>query len=85
MFIIYLFFFIFFFKISEARVLAKIPPSPYVISLVGICAEPFCLLTDFVDGGSLYEFLRVRNENMNKHKKGNKQTNKHESLATNCT
>jgi len=31
--------------IGEAKVLAKIPPSPYVVRLVGICSEPFCILT----------------------------------------
>jgi len=44
--------------ISEARVLSKIPYNPYIIRLVGICGSPFSILTEFVDKGSLYDYLR---------------------------
>jgi len=49
--------------VDESKVLAKIPPSPFVISLVGICAEPFSILTEYLDGGSLLEYLQVRFSN----------------------
>lgn len=36
--------------ISEAKVLAQIPPSPFVVRLFGLCLEPFCILTEFIAG-----------------------------------
>jgi len=43
---------------NEARVMSQIPPCPYVIRLIGLVREPFCILTEFIDGGSLFEYLR---------------------------
>jgi serine/threonine protein kinase len=44
--------------VDEANMLRKIPHSPYVVNLVGVTAEPFCILTDYIDGGSLFKFLQ---------------------------
>jgi len=43
--------------IEEARIMSKIPPSPYVLKLIGICEQPPCMLTEFVGGGSLFDKL----------------------------
>lgn len=37
--------------------MSKIPQHRNVIQLVAICVNPFCILTEFVDGGSLKEYL----------------------------
>jgi len=44
--------------IEEARIMSKIPPSPYVLKLIGICDQPPCMLTEFVGGGTLWELLK---------------------------
>jgi len=38
--------------------LSKVPPSPYVVKLLGVTRKPFCQLTEYVDGGSLSSFLK---------------------------
>jgi serine/threonine protein kinase len=37
--------------------MSQIPPCPNVVQLFGICRTPFCLLTEYIDGGSLYAYL----------------------------
>jgi serine/threonine protein kinase len=44
--------------IEEAKLMSSIPPSDYVVRFIGICHEPFCLLSEFVDGGSLEAYLQ---------------------------
>jgi tRNA A-37 threonylcarbamoyl transferase component Bud32 len=44
--------------ISEAKVLSQIPPSPYVVRLTGLCRDPFCILTEYLNGGSLSNHLK---------------------------
>lgn len=44
-------------KQIEAKLMSKIPQHRNVIQLVAICVNPFCILTEFVDGGSLREYL----------------------------
>jgi hypothetical protein len=43
--------------VDEARVLARIPPSPFVVRFIGLCRSPLCMLTEYVDGGSLWNYL----------------------------
>ena len=38
--------------------MSKIPPHRNIVSLLGICQEPFCILTEFLDGGCLFDYLR---------------------------
>jgi len=33
---------------------------PKLVSLFGICMEPFCMIMEFMDAGSLYDFVRTK-------------------------
>jgi len=43
--------------LSEAMLMAKLPPSPHVLQMVGFSSSPFCLVSEFMDGGALREYL----------------------------
>jgi serine/threonine protein kinase len=42
---------------KEASVMRELRPHENVIRLLGVCDEPFCLITEFVDNGSLDTWL----------------------------
>jgi len=44
--------------VSEAKLLSQIPPSEFVVKWFGMCREPFCILTEFINGGTLESYLR---------------------------
>lgn len=44
--------------LNEAALMMKIPPHPNVTMLVGICEDPFCLITEYVMHGSLENLLQ---------------------------
>lgn len=44
--------------VAESAVLAQLPHSPYVIQLIGLCREPFCMVTEYIEGGSLVNYLK---------------------------
>jgi serine/threonine-protein kinase len=43
---------------QEAKLMNSIPASNYVVRFIGICREPFCLLSEYVDGGALSDYLQ---------------------------
>lgn len=43
--------------ISEAKVLAQIPTHPNVVRFLGISPSPLCILTEFINGPSLVEYI----------------------------
>jgi serine/threonine-protein kinase len=43
---------------QEAKLMNSIPASNYVVRFIGICREPFCLLSEYVDGGALLAYLQ---------------------------
>ena len=42
---------------GEAELMMKLKGHPNITQLLGICFEPICLITEFVDNGSLRKFL----------------------------
>jgi len=42
---------------SEARLMSLLAPHPNVLLFRGVTVEPFCIVTDFCDGGSLKNIL----------------------------
>jgi len=44
--------------VHEAKLLSSIPPNPHVVRFFGLCRDPFCILTEYLDGGSLYNHIR---------------------------
>jgi len=43
--------------LNEAKLMSSIPPSPYVIELVGLTPSPFTIVTTLADCGSLRDYL----------------------------
>jgi len=43
--------------IAEAELMMKLKGHPNITQLLGICFEPLCLVTEFVENGSLRKFL----------------------------
>jgi len=44
--------------ISEAKVMSTIPTHANVVRLIGFCAKPPAILSEFVNGGSLHAYLQ---------------------------
>lgn len=43
---------------AEADLMTKLRPHPNITQLLGICAHPFCIVTEFVQNGSLWSWLK---------------------------
>lgn len=43
--------------VAEAKIMATIPPHSNVVQLIGFSAQPAAILTEFLNGGSLKDFL----------------------------
>ena len=44
--------------VEEAQIMMKIPNNNnHVIKLIGICAQPFCIVSEYIDGGNLKQYL----------------------------
>ena len=44
--------------VEEAQIMSKIPNNNnHVIKLIGICAQPFCIVSEYIDGGNLKQYL----------------------------
>ena len=44
--------------VEEAQIMSKIPNNNnHVIKLIGICVQPFCIVSEYIDGGNLKQYL----------------------------
>ena len=44
--------------IEEAQIMIKIPNNNnHVIKMIGICAQPLCIVNEYIDGGNLKQYL----------------------------
>jgi serine/threonine protein kinase len=44
--------------LQEAELMTNLPEHPNVLQLIGICASPFCIVTEFMEMGDLSNYLR---------------------------
>lgn len=45
---------------QEASLMQRIAPHPFVVQLLGVCQEPFALVTEFMENGSLDSWLQTQ-------------------------
>ena len=47
--------------IEEAQIMMKIPKNNnHVIKMIGICAQPLCIVSEYIDGGNLKQYLSTK-------------------------
>jgi len=48
--------------LKEIKVMSRMRPHPNIVQFLGMCLEPLCIITEFLERGSLYHFLRSETE-----------------------
>ena len=43
--------------LEEAQIMIKIPKNKHLVKLIGICIDPVCILSEYIDGGNLKQYL----------------------------
>ena len=54
--------------LQEAELMRTLPKHPNIVNFIGICAQPFCLVTEFMEKGDLSHYL-IKNQIINEKQK----------------